>query len=74
MCAGDDSTLRLWNVATQQELLVDRRLGGALREVMFSPDGQLLAAGSSMSFQTGGIRFYRAPQPSTIQLTENKSK
>jgi len=59
--ASDDSTLKLWNVATQQELLSLRRLGGALRGLMFSPDGRLLVGGSSFSASSGGLRFYRAP-------------
>jgi WD40 repeat protein len=60
--ASNDSTLKLWNVATQQELLTIRRLGAALRGLTFSPDGQLLVGGGSFSLQTGGLRFYRAPQ------------
>ena len=59
--ASDDSTLKLWNVATQQELLTIRRLGGALRGLTFSPDGQWLVGGGSFSQQSGGLRFYPAP-------------
>jgi len=58
--ASDDSTLKLWNVATQQELLTIRRLGGALRGLVFSPDGQVLVGGGSFSQQSGGLRFYHA--------------
>ncbi len=61
--ASDDSTLKLWNVATQQELLTIRRLGGALRGLTFSPDGQWLVGGGSFSQRSGGLRFYPAPQP-----------
>ena len=57
------STLKLWNVATQQELLTVRRLGGALRGLTFSPDGQWLVGGGSFSQQSGGLRFYPAPAP-----------
>jgi WD40 repeat protein len=59
--ASDDSTLKLWNVAAQQELLSLRRLGGVLRGLMFSPDGRLLVGGSSFSAPSGGLRFFRAP-------------
>jgi WD40 repeat protein len=59
--ASNDSTLKLWNVTTQQELLTIRRLGAALRGLTFSPNGQLLVGGGSFSLQTGGLRFYRAP-------------
>ena len=62
--ASDDSTLKLWNVATQQELLTIRRLGGALRGLVFSPDGQTLAGGGSFSQQSGGLRYYHAPDVS----------
>ena len=58
--ASDDSTLKLWNVDSQQELLSVRRLGGALRGLTFSPDGRLLVGGNSSTVQTGGLRFYRA--------------
>jgi WD40 repeat protein len=60
--AGDDSTLRLWNVSSQQELLTIRRLGGTLHALMFSPDGQMLVGSTSFSRRAEGIRFFRAPQ------------
>jgi eukaryotic-like serine/threonine-protein kinase len=59
--ASDDSTLKLWNIATQQELLSLRRLGGALRGLLFSPDGHLLVGSSGPYWRQDGIRFYRAP-------------
>ena len=43
LVASDDSTLKLWNVASGQELLTIRHLGGALSGLIFSPDGTLLA-------------------------------
>jgi WD40 repeat protein len=58
--ASDDSTMKLWNVVTQQELLTERRLGGALRGLTFSPDGRWLVGGGSFTWQTGGLRSYRA--------------
>jgi WD40 repeat protein len=59
--ASDDSTLRLWNVATQQELLSVRQLGVGLRGLAFSPDGQLLVAGSGSLSQHGALQLFRAP-------------
>jgi WD40 repeat protein len=41
---SDDSTLRFWNVRTQQELLSIQRLANPIREILFSPDGNWLAA------------------------------
>ena len=41
---GDDSTLRFWNVRTQQELLSMQRLADPIRDIVFSPDGRWLAA------------------------------
>jgi len=66
--ASDDSTVRLWNVQTQQELITDRRLGGAVKVLMFSPDGQTLVAGTHPFAGPGGIRLYRAPAPSGSDL------
>jgi WD40 repeat protein len=59
--SGDDSTLRLWNVATQQELLNLRHLGGNLAGLLFSPSGQMLVGASGFLSPGGGLRFYRAP-------------
>jgi WD40 repeat protein len=61
--ASDDSTLKLWNVATQQELVTIRRLGGTVRELLFSPDGTMLVGSRGVASRSGvGLRFYRAPQ------------
>jgi WD40 repeat protein len=59
--ASDDSTLKLWNVTTQQELLTIRRLGGNMSELLFSPDGQVLVSAGGFPSQSEGLRFYRAP-------------
>jgi WD40 repeat protein len=72
--ASNDSTLKLWNVATQQELLTIRRLGASLRGLTFSPDGQLLVGGGSFTLQTGGLRFYRAPQVTAIDGMPDREK
>jgi WD40 repeat protein len=59
--ASDDSTLKLWNVATQQELLTVRRLGGTLRNLLFSPDGRWLVGSSGLPSRDGGLRLFQAP-------------
>jgi WD40 repeat protein len=40
---SDDSTLRFWNVRTQQELLSIQQLTNPMKEIRFSPDGNWLA-------------------------------
>jgi WD40 repeat protein len=48
--AGRDGTVRLWHVATRQELFVLRRLdAGRFVDIDFSPDGRSLAAVASVS-------------------------
>jgi WD40 repeat protein len=49
---SDDSTLRFWNVRTQQELLSIQRLADPVRDILFSPDGHWLAAKT-----LGGLRL-----------------
>jgi WD40 repeat protein len=40
---SDDSTLRFWNVRTQQELLSIQQLTNPMKDIRFSPDGRWLA-------------------------------
>jgi WD40 repeat protein/serine/threonine protein kinase len=68
--SSDDSTVRLWNVATQQELLTIRRLGGTLRNLLFSPDGEVLVGASGSSRQAESLRFFRAPRLKESDLAE----
>jgi WD40 repeat protein len=56
--ASHDNTLKLWNVATQQELLSLSGPGLGADGFVFSPDGRLLA--SSQGLKERGIRFYSA--------------
>jgi WD40 repeat protein len=42
---GDDRRVKLWNIATQQELATLGPLTGACRSLRFSPDGRTLAVG-----------------------------
>jgi WD40 repeat protein len=39
---GDDSTMRFWDVRTQQELLSTQRIADPIRNILFSPDGTWL--------------------------------
>ncbi|MGK0185012.1 MAG: WD40 repeat protein/serine/threonine protein kinase [Verrucomicrobiales bacterium] len=59
--SSDDSTLKFWNVATQQELLSIRRIGTTLTDLTFSPDGQWLVASTSPFATQGELRFFRSP-------------
>jgi WD40 repeat protein len=60
--SSDDSTVRLWNVATQQELLTIHRLGSNLRNLVFSPDEQVLAGADSAPFSANQfLRLFHAP-------------
>ncbi len=57
--ASDDSTLKFWNVVTQQELLTIRRIGGTLQGLIFSPNGRWLVGGN-VSPRLAELRFYDA--------------
>ena len=63
----------MWNVETQQELLVNRRLGAGLRDLQFSPDGQWLVAGSGGS-QQGSIRLFVAPAVSEVSISNRRQQ
>ncbi len=59
--ASDDGSLKLWNLATRQELLSIRRLGSTLRHLQFSPDGQWLVGDTSPNNRGGRLRLFHAP-------------
>ena len=64
---GFDQTIRLWNLATRQEL---RRLHGhrgAIYCVAFSPDGKRLASGG----YDGGVRFWDVTPPAPPSQVTN---
>ncbi|MBM3841443.1 MAG: hypothetical protein FJ398_26535 [Verrucomicrobia bacterium] len=48
---SDDSTLRFWNVRTQQELLSLRQLANPMKDIRFSPDGTWLAVKTTKGLQ-----------------------
>ena len=59
--ASDDSSLKLWNVATRQELISIRRLGSTLRHLLFSSDGKWLVGDGSPNRAGGKLRLFHAP-------------
>ena len=48
---SDDSTLRLWNIRTQQELLSIQQLANPMKDIRFSPDGKWLAVKTMKGLQ-----------------------
>ena len=62
--ASEDSTLKLWNLTTQQELLSIPSLGSSFTSLVFSKDGQWLAAGTRNWFPSSSsseLRLLHAP-------------
>jgi WD40 repeat protein len=58
--SGSDGTLRLWNVATQQQLLAVQQVGSPFFDLLFSPDGSYLIA-KKLRGDTPGLRIFEAP-------------
>ena len=61
--SSDDATVKLWNVATQQELLTAQVADTQVTDLHFSPDGTLLAGANGGFMEANGIRLFRAPIP-----------
>ena len=65
--AGDgEEALKLWDVATWQELITLERQGETLNQIAFSADGNQLAAGNSK----GDVLFWRVPSLGEIEAAE----
>ena len=67
---GMDRKVKLWNVATHQELATFP-LGGLLPTLGFSPDGRTLAVGSMLEAR---IQILRAPSFEEIAAAEAKPR
>jgi WD40 repeat protein len=63
--ATSSADVRIWDTATQQELLVLARPGVDTAHLMFSADGSTLVAGSTVP--GGGLRVWRAPSFEEIE-------
>ena len=59
--SSDDSTLKFWNIETQQEMLSIRRVGKTLTDLRFSPNGRWLVAAASPFTTNGDMRLLQAP-------------
>jgi WD40 repeat protein len=72
--SANDSTVRLWNVDTGQEML-KLTLPRGINQVAFSPDGRTLAVGLwwlEGARTEGEARFFRAPSLEEIAAIEAK--
>ncbi|HEX7450452.1 MAG TPA: protein kinase [Pirellulales bacterium] len=70
---GADGTLRLWSVATGQELYtLERRADGDLRRVLFSPDGLGLVAAGRLG-AGGAVSFWEIEPVEPRRLGKRKS-
>ena len=66
---SSDQTVRLWNLATGQEILAIKGFKTDVASLLFSPDGTWLAAGGA-SDGHGPVRLLRAPSFEEIQASE----
>lgn len=61
--ASWDTTVRLWHVASGQELAVFRAHHGKVEAVAFSPDGTVLASGGQRDDDTGEVYLWQGSSP-----------
>ena len=67
--SGDD-TIKLWNVATQQEVLTLRPRHGDIVTLKFVPDGSALISVSLL----GVLKLWRAPSWAEIDAAEKEAR
>ncbi len=71
---GLDGKVRLWNLATDQEIVtLPLPLGSIFRSLCFSPDGRVLAAGY-LSFPGERVKLFRAPSFEEIAAMESQQE
>ena len=69
---ANDRKVKLWNIATEQEVATLELLGGC-RSVKFSPDGRTLAVGYLLEPEQY-IRLWEVPSFEEIATAEAKEK
>jgi WD40 repeat protein len=70
---GDDQKVKLWNVATEQEMATLELLRGGCRSLRFSPDGRTLAVGSFLESEPY-MWLWQVPSFEEIAAVEAKEK
>jgi WD40 repeat protein len=70
---GDDRKVKLWNIATQQEVATLEQLRGGCRSLRFSPDGRTLAAGHILGADVE-MWLWQVPSLSEIDAVDARPK
>jgi WD40 repeat protein len=65
--AGNDGTIRLWNLATYQPVLTLKKHASIVTSIAFTRDGNFLASGGG----DGDVRLWPAPSFEEIKKLEN---
>jgi len=58
---SSDSTLRFWNVSTQQELIAMKRIADPVQDLLFSPSGDRVILKTSTGLQILNAAANSAP-------------
>jgi WD40 repeat protein len=70
LASSGDSRVKLWNLATRQEMLTLERFGSPPSRTLFSPDG----SGLITSLSDGRTQLWHAPTFEEIAATEAREK
>jgi WD40 repeat protein len=70
LATGGYDTVKLWNVATEQEI-ASLPYRGTFRSLCFSPDGRTLAV-SYLTYPGHRVRLYHAPSFEEIAAAEKE--
>jgi WD40 repeat protein len=68
--SSDDGTVKLWNLATRQELLSIRKPGVTARRLLFSPDGRMLLIAGGGPQAGDAMLVIQAPTLEEIKVAE----